>query len=73
MIVAMATSPRGGEHNSFDLSIYLAAIAAGGVLALLIVTIPRLLHPKDWPTADEFRRGRESRGNAPHRNDGEQT
>ncbi|MGH7002688.1 MAG: hypothetical protein ACREIP_01950 [Alphaproteobacteria bacterium] len=65
MVVAMATSSREG-HQSFNLGIYLGAIAAGAALALLIVVIPRFLRPKDWPTPDEFRRGAE-----PPRNDGE--
>lgn len=57
-VIALATPAREGQHQQgFSLGLYIGAIAAGAVLALVIVTIPRLLHPKDWPTAEEFRRG----------------
>jgi hypothetical protein len=57
-IVAMATPSRergGGE--GFSLEIYLVGIAAGAVVMLAFAIVPRLLHPKDWPTHEEFRRG----------------
>jgi len=60
--VAMATPSRehrGGE--GFSIEIYLAAIAAGAAVMLAVSIVPRLLRPKDWPTADEFRRGAETR------------
>ncbi|MCW5771208.1 MAG: hypothetical protein KIT16_06195 [Rhodospirillaceae bacterium] len=57
LIVAMATPSREHRGDGFSLDIYLYGIAAGAVAAVLIVTVPRLLHPRDWPTRDEFRRG----------------
>lgn len=56
-IVAMATPSRDRGGEGFGLEIYLAAIAAGAVMALALAIVPRLLHPKDWPTRAEFRRG----------------
>ena len=57
MIVAMATPSRERGGEGFSLEIYLGAIAAGAVLGLAIAIVPRFLHPKDWPTREEFRRG----------------
>jgi len=57
MIIAMATPSRDRGGEGFSLEIYLGAIAAGAVLALAFSIVPRLLHPKDWPTREEFRRG----------------
>mgnify|MGYP001575618776 CR=1 FL=1 len=57
-IVALATPTREGQaQQGFGLGLYVGAILGGAVLALAIVTVPRLLHPKDWPTAEEFREG----------------
>jgi hypothetical protein len=58
LIVAMATPSRERGGEGFSLEIYLAAIAGGAVLALALAIVPRLLRPRDWPTRDEFRRGR---------------
>jgi hypothetical protein len=60
-IVAMATPSRERGGDGFSLEIYFAAAAAGAVLTLAFAIVPRLLHPKDWPTRDEFRRGADSR------------
>jgi len=57
MIVAMATPSRERGGEGFSLEVYLGAIAAGAVVLLAASIVPRLLHPKDWPTRDEFRRG----------------
>jgi len=56
-IVAMATPSRERGGDGFSLDIYLAAIVAGAVVVLAFSVVPRLLHPKDCPTRDEFRRG----------------
>lgn len=56
-VVAMATPSREHRGEGFSLEIYLAGIAAGAVLVLAFAIVPRLLHPKDWPTREEFRRG----------------
>jgi hypothetical protein len=56
-VVAMATPSRERGGEGFSLEVYLAAMAAGAVLALALAWVPRLLRPKDWPTRDEFRRG----------------
>ena len=56
-VVAMATPSREHRGEGFSLEIYLAGIAAGAVLVLAFAIVPRLLHPRDWPTRDEFRRG----------------
>lgn len=64
-IVAMATPSRERGGDGFSIEIYLAAIAAGAVVTLAFSIIPRLLHPKDWPTRDEFRRGADSKKNDP--------
>jgi hypothetical protein len=56
-IVAMATPSRERGGDGFSLGIYLGAVVAGAVLMLAFSVIPRLLHPKDWPTHEEFRRG----------------
>src|SRR5512134_1955828 len=61
VIVAMATPSRERGGEGFSLGIYLGAVAAGAVLMLAFSIIPRLLHPKDWPTREEFRRGAESK------------
>jgi hypothetical protein len=64
-VIALATPARdGGNQQGFSLGLYIGAIAAGAVLALAIVTIARLLHPKDWPTAEEFRKGAKPPGDA---------
>jgi hypothetical protein len=60
-IVAMATPSRDHRGEGFSIEIYLAAIAAGAAVMLAVAIVPRLLRPKDWPTADEFRRGAETR------------
>lgn len=60
-VVAMATPSRERGGEGFSLGIYLAGIAAGAVLMLAFAIVPRLLHPKDWPTRDEFRRGADPR------------
>lgn len=64
-VVAMATPSRerGGEGFSFE--IYLAGIAAGAVLTLAFAIVPRLLHPKDWPTREEFRRSADRHEDGP--------
>ena len=56
-IVAMATPSRERGGDGFSLDIYLAGIAAGAVVMLAFAIVPRLLHPRDWPTRDELRRG----------------
>src|SRR5262245_53896531 len=61
-IVAMATPSRERGGEGFSLDIYLAGIAAGAVVMLAFAIVPRLLHPKDWPTRDEFRRGADKDG-----------
>ncbi len=60
-IVAMATPSRDHRGEGFSLGIYLGGIAAGAVLMLAFTIVPRLLHRKDWPTRDEFRRGAQDR------------
>jgi hypothetical protein len=55
-VIAMATSAGGGQHNSLDIHLYYWAAAIGAALGLTIAALPRLLHPRDWPTIDEFRR-----------------
>lgn len=62
-VVAMATPSRERGGDGFSLDIYLAGIAAGAMLTLAFAIVPRILHPKDWPTREEFRRG------APPKND----
>lgn len=67
-VIALATPAREGQHQQgFGLELYFGAAAVGAVLALAIVTIPRLLHPKDWPTAEEFRKGAKPPGDADKR------
>ena len=58
-ILAMATPSRERGGEGFSLEIYLAGAAAGAALMLAFAIVPRLLHPKDWPTREEFRRGAE--------------
>lgn len=60
-VVAMATPSRDHRGEGFSLDIYLAGAAAGAVLTVAFAAVPRLLHPKDWPTRDEFRRGTDQR------------
>jgi len=60
-IVAMATPSRERGGDGFSLEIYLAAAAAGAVVTLAFAIVPRFLHPKDWPTREEFRRGADSK------------
>ena len=55
-VVAAATPSRSGGAG-FDLALYLGGIAAGAAVALAIAYVPRLLHPKDWPTREEFLKG----------------
>jgi hypothetical protein len=58
MVVAMSTPSRehqGGEGFGFEF--YLYGIIAGAAAAVILAVVPRLLHPKDWPTHKEFRRG----------------
>lgn len=55
-VIAMATSAGGGQHNSLDVHLYYWAAAIGAGLGLGLAALPRLLHPRDWPTMDEFRR-----------------
>jgi hypothetical protein len=54
-IVAMATPSRERGGDGFSLDIYFAGIAAGALVMLAFAIVPRLLHPKDWPTRDDFR------------------
>ena len=61
VVVAMATPSRERGGEGFSLEIYLGAIAAGAALMLAFAIVPRLLHPRDWPTRDEFRRGGEKK------------
>ncbi len=65
MIVAMATPSRDRGGEGFSLEVYLGAVAAGAVLALAMTIVPRFLHPKDWPTREEFRRGANPRKDDP--------
>lgn len=60
-VVAMATPSRDHRGEGFSLGIYLGGIAAGAVLTLAFTIVPRLLRPKDWPTREEFRRGRDAK------------
>jgi hypothetical protein len=60
-IVAMATPSRERGGDGFSLEIYFAAAAAGAVVMLAFAIVPRVLHPKDWPTREEFRRGADSK------------
>jgi len=56
-VVAMSASTRGGQHTSLALDFYYWGAAIGAAVAIVLVTIPRLIRPKDWPTPDELRRG----------------
>ena len=56
-VIAMATSTRGGQHNSLDIHLYYWAAAIGAGLGFGLAALPLLLHPRDWPTMDEFRTG----------------
>jgi len=60
-VIALATSGGRGQHNSLDIHLYFWAAAIGAGLGIGIAVLPRLIHPRDWPTAEEFRRG-----GAPH-------
>lgn len=60
-VVAMATPSREHRGEGFSLEIYVAGIAAGAVLTLAFSIVPRLLHRKDWPTREDFRRGADPR------------
>lgn len=60
-VVALSTSAGGGQHTSLDLDFYYWGAAIGALVALVLVTLPRLIRPKDWPTPEEFRRGAEPR------------
>jgi len=56
-VIALATSGGRGQHNSLDIHLYFWAAAVGAGLGIGIAVLPRLIHPRDWPTAEEFRRG----------------